>query len=163
MPRQRSGQDEYSEPITVYLEIGTHNRQPLFGELAHGGVLLTKGGKAAKQHIESLDTYVDGVIVDTSLVMPDAVHAIVMLGTDPFARSFPDLSRVVAAFRKRVLDDWKEGVARRGWANYEGHLWQKSYRDTLIESATQLNDVRARIYSLPSRAQAAAGNDPEVN
>lgn len=142
------------EPITTHVVLHTHERQPLLGHLTEHGIMLSPGGKAVARHLTDLPDHHEGVLVDSFIVMPDHIHVILLLGTDPFQRRFPDLSQVVNAFKHRVQQDWKAGTANKGWPPYENHLWQKAYRDTPIESQTELQEARRFLYENPQRTYA---------
>jgi REP element-mobilizing transposase RayT len=149
-PLRYKGHD-YRAPCSVHVTICTHRRQHLFGAMSATGVRLNEAGRFVETALLTLDARDDGVVIDTHIVMPDHLHAIIVLGTNPDAEtpcSIPDLIR---RFKLRVMRSWSKGVAVRGWLRYDSHLWQQSYYDTLMRNDQHLEMTRAYILGNPGR------------
>lgn len=115
------------------------------------GVALSDAGRFVEQTLLSLHSDRDGIVIDTHIVMPDHLHAIIMLGTNPVAPTEPSIPDLVKMFKLRVFRSWPRGVKERGWPRYAGHLWQVSYHDTLIRNDAHLEKTREYILRNPGR------------
>lgn len=149
-PLRYRGHD-YRMPCCVHVTICTHHRQPLFGTVSAAGIHLNDAGHFVASSLHALHSDADGIAIDTHIIMPDHLHAIIMLGTNPHAdttASIPDLVRNV---KTRIQKSWPTGVRRGRWAPYETHLWQRSYYDTLIRNDAHLETTRAYILDNPRR------------
>ncbi len=110
---------------------------------------MNDAGRFAESALLTLNSVTHGVAIDTHIVMPDHLHAIIDLGTNPSIdtdNSIPDLIRVC---KMRVMRSWPSGIRDRGWSRYDVHLWQQSYYDTLIRNDTHLETTRAYILDNP--------------
>ena len=89
--------------------------------------------------------------IDTHVVMPDHLHAIIHLGMNPSVDTLGSISDLIRVFKMRVLKSWPAGVRDRGWDRYGTHLWQRSYYDTLIRNDKHLETTRTYILDNPRR------------
>lgn len=149
-PLRYRGHD-YRAPCCVHVTICTHHRQTLFGTISAAGLHLNDAGRFASAAIRSLHSDAEGIAIDTHIVMPDHVHAIIVLGTNPNVNMTESIPDVVRRFKMRVIRSWPGGIRNRGWEPYDTHLWHRSYHDTLIESEAQLEQTRAYILANPAR------------
>ena len=149
-PLRYTGHD-YRAPCRVHITICTHHRQPLFGTVAASGVHLNDAGRHVAASLHALHSDADGIAIDTQIVMPDHVHAIIVLGTNPHRETTTSIPELVRSFKMRVMKSWPAGVRTKGWEPYEEHLWQRSYYDTLIRNDAHLDATREYILANPSR------------
>jgi REP element-mobilizing transposase RayT len=148
---------DYRAPCTVHVTICTHHHQPLFGAIDRRGLHLNDAGRFVAAALAALHSDAGGIAIDTSIVMPDHVHAIIALGTNPAVATTASIPSVVEAFKMRVFKSWPAGIRRGGWAPYDTHLWQRSYYDTLIRTDAHLQTTRAYILANPDRWIARLG------
>lgn len=149
-PLRYKGHD-YHAPCVVHITICTHNRQRLFGAIRADGMRLSDAGQYVEQMLLSLHSDQHGIAIDTQIVMPDHLHAILMLGTNPMVHTEPSIPDLVKMFKLRVFRAWPRGVKERGWPRYDAHLWQVSYHDTLIRNDAHLETTREYILGNPGR------------
>jgi putative transposase len=149
-PLRYTGHD-YHAPCSVHVTICTHHRQPLFGTVTPTGMHVNDAGHFVAVSLHSINSHVHGIAIDTHIVMPDHVHSIIVLGTNPRAATTPSIPEIVRAFKMRVMRSWPTGVRKQGWAPYDTHLWQRSYYDTLIRNDAHLETTRAYILDNPRR------------
>jgi putative transposase len=142
---------DYRAPCCVHVTICTHNRQPLFGTISDIGVHLNDAGRFTANALRSLHSEAEGIAVDTFIVMPDHVHAIIMLGTNPRALTTASIPDIVQRFKMRVVKSWPVGIRTQGWSPYDTHLWHRSYNDTLIDNDAHLQRTREYILGNPAR------------
>lgn len=149
--RMRYDGHDYRAPCTVHVTIRTHHHQRLFGTIDRTGLHLNDAGRFAAASLLALHADADGVAIDTHIVMPDHVHAIIVLGTNPDSEANASIPLVVEAFKMRVFKSWPAEIRRGVWRRYDAHLWQRSYYDTLIRSDHHLANTRAYILANPDR------------
>ncbi|HVL24047.1 MAG TPA: hypothetical protein VM450_08180 [Thermomicrobiales bacterium] len=74
---------DYHAPCVVHVTICTHHRQPLFGAVNAAGLRLNAAGQVVADALRAIHADRDGIGLDTCLVMPDHLHAIIVLGANP--------------------------------------------------------------------------------
>ncbi len=142
---------DYRAPCIVHVTICTHHRQRLFGAIDRTGLHLNDAGRFAEASLLALHADAAGVAIDTQIVMPDHVHAIIVLGTNPDVATDVSIPLLVEGFKMRLFKTWPTGIRRGGWQPYDTHLWQRSYYDTLIRNDRHLETTRAYILANPNR------------
>lgn len=142
---------DYRAPCCVHVTICTWNRQPLFGTITPDGMTLSDAGHFTEAALLALRSDRHGIAVDAHIVMPDHVHAIILLGTNPHVQTTDSIPDVVRRFKMRVMKSWPGGVRERGWPRYDTHLWHPSYYDTLIRNEQHLEITRQYILGNPGR------------
>lgn len=157
-PLRYRGHD-YRAPCSVHVTICTHHRQALFGRIDASGLRLNGAGRFVSTALLALHSDAAGIAIDTHIVMPDHVHAIIMLGTNPRVDTPSSIPALVESFKMRVLKSWPAGIRRDRWVPYDTHLWQRSYYDTLIRDDRHLEKTRAYIRANPDRWIARIGVD----
>jgi REP element-mobilizing transposase RayT len=142
---------DYRAPCCVHVTICTHNRQRLFGSVDAGAVHLGDAGQMALRALQAIHDEGAGIGLDAHIVMPDHLHAIIILGTHPGVDTTVSVSDVVRDFKTRVQRSWPAGVRRGQWPAYDGRLWQRSFNDVLIEHPGHLDRTREYILANPDR------------
>ena len=102
------------------MTICTRDKRCLFGD---GAELTALGGLAEKELLRIPERF-PGVRMDKHVIMPNHIHAIVVLGCDGAERSrpLPTLSTVVGLY--------KSGVSRLAGES----VWQRSFYDHIIRN-----------------------------
>ncbi len=149
--RMRYDGHDYRAPCTVHVTICTHHHQHLFGTIDRAGLHHNDAGRFAATSLLALHSDAEGIAIDTHIVMPDHVHAIIVLGTNPEIETTTSIPLLVEAFKMRLFKSWPTGIRRGGWQRYDEHLWQRSYYDTLIRNDRHLEKTRAYILANPDR------------
>ena len=122
-----------------------------------------------------------GIDVDRYVIMPNHLHAIIVLLAGPAGlgltpenqelpvdRSAPRLALgdIVQRFKAMTSARYRAGVARDHWKRYEGILWQRDYYEHIVRDRTGLARIREYIESNPLRWDldrenpARTGRDP---
>jgi putative transposase len=142
---------DYSAPGSYFVTVNAYTHAPWFGIVAKGLMHPNPAGKMLRFVWNSLPDRFPGIMADAIVVMPDHVHGIVMLGTDPEIASTPTLGDVVGAFKSITAIEYGRGVRESGWRPYKRQFWQRSFRDTIIRSDRALEEFRAYIEGNPGR------------
>lgn len=155
----------------------TQGRRHLFGSVVDGAMRRSDAGEMVARRIEEIDRAFAGVAsVDIHVVMPNHIHAIIVVRADPQ----PALRRVEGSARPPIPQptagprlpsgaqhpgslpaimqwlkamttrDYMAGVESLGWPPFEGRLWQRGYHDRVLRDGER---ERARAYILANPAQ----------
>ena len=138
---------DYSTPNAYFITVCTKNRKNLFwvdvGAIIDRpeNVPLTNLGMIARQSIEDIPKYYASVSVDHFVIMPNHVHLLLQINTDPDGRSMiaPTISTVV-----RLM---KGAVSRHAGFT----VWQKGFYDHVIRKDNDHQDIWNYIEGNPSK------------
>ena len=149
---------DYSQPGAYFVTICLKPRLPRFGEVRRGDpcgrpplpphVAHTFLGKIAVDTFSYLET-IYPVSIPIHIVMPDHVHAIIVLEQWATARVAPTLGQVVGAYKSKVSTQWLAMCKERGVTM--GPLWQRGYYEHVIRSQQDLDEAAEYILGNPGR------------
>ena len=108
----------YSTPNYYFVTICTRDKRCLFGAPNH----LNLFGKIAEVGLSQIEPHFPGVRVDKHIVMPNHIHAIVVL-----TNTKVNLSVVIGQYKAFVSN-------RMHKAGHTGPVWQTSFHDHVIRS-----------------------------
>jgi REP element-mobilizing transposase RayT len=176
---------DYAQPGAYFVTICVEGRRCLFGHIAEGASVLNDPGRMVADLLDCLPGRFPNVTVDASVVMPNHVHAILILhecpvvGVGPRAYPCPPIDRtlqrtscassdtgthmgvplpdVVGWFKTMTTNAYIRGVRDHGWARFDGRLWQRNYFERVLRDEDRL--ARARRYVAENPARWA--DDPE--
>jgi REP element-mobilizing transposase RayT len=138
-------QYDYRLPGTYFVTTITLGRIPLLGDLQERECVLSPAGVLVRNAWRRIPEAVPGVNLDAFVVMPDHVHAVLVLperaGTEPLA-----LSRIVGWAKSRSAHEIN---ALRGTPGHR--VWQASFHDRIVRDAEALDRIRNYIESNPYR------------
>ena len=77
---------DYSQPGAYFITLVTQGRDCIFGEVIEGDMVLNWYGKTVQRDWMDLSHHYQFVTIDAFIVMPNHVHAIVVLRTDDVGR-----------------------------------------------------------------------------
>lgn len=109
---------DYSNNNYYFITICTHNKKCIFGT---AGVLNTNG-QISKNELEYLSGRYEGVYVDNYIVMPNHVHAIIVLENQN-----KTLSEIIGLYKSGVSKKIRE-------KDVTIKVWQRSFHDHIIRS-----------------------------
>jgi putative transposase len=147
---------DYALPGAYFITVCAAGRGAFFGEVVNATVRLNSPGLVVAEALAAVPDHHDAA-VDTSVVMPDHVHAILFLvrpkghGRDK-SGPYETLSDVIGAFKARVTRQ----LHRR--------IWQRSFYDHVIRDDADLERVREYIETNPLRwslRERAEGRGPD--
>ena len=137
-----SGYD-YSRSNYYFVTICTDEKKDLFGEIGK----LNCFGKIAEQKLLEIEQHYENVFVDKYVIMPNHIHAIIILKKLKTERSrpFPTLSEVVGLYKSGVTKEIHK-------IESELKIWQKSFNDVIIRNEKAYNEKCKYIYDNPLKA-----------
>jgi REP element-mobilizing transposase RayT len=138
----------------VFATICTQGRQRLFGTVRDGEVMLTPAGVQATERWRQIPVRFPDVLIDAFIVMPDHIHAILMIRSDPAVEQETTVGDVVRWFKSTMFADYTTGTKVHGWAPYDRQLWQRNFYDRIIRTDHELDRIRQYIEGNPARWQA---------
>ena len=116
----RLGGCDYSQPGMYFVTICTKEREPVFGNIADGVMVVNDIGKIVDATWCEIPRYYENVSIDEYQIMPDHFHGIILIneprvpvGAGPCARPHPDASRAHPRFRYATMpqEGQPQGVA----------------------------------------------------
>jgi putative transposase len=144
---------DYSGPGTWFVTICTTDRACLFGMVNDGVMLPSTAGLVIESWWHSIPLEYPDALLDAMVVMPNHIHGIISLGTNPERASHggPTLSEVIGWFKSRSTHDYILGVRTDGWPRFRGKLWQETFYDHIVRSDRALDRIRAYVEANPSQ------------
>ena len=132
---------DYSQPGCIFVTLCTHQRQTLFGRIIDSEMLISPVGEHARDLWYRLPEQYEGVIVDTFVIMPDHIHAIVFLGANPNVQSNdPSLSDIIKLYKVTMHAAYGANVKEERWRSYKTHLWQRGFHDRIRATGNRQGD-----------------------
>ena len=138
-----------------FVTLCVQDRLRLFGRIEPSGVALSEPGRLIRDSLLELERFETGLRVDTLVVMPDHLHAILALARPGGADPVRDLGAIVGRYKSLSTRRYAAGVHGRGWPPLRGRLWQRSYYDRVIRDERECEEIREYIRTNPQRWLAA--------
>jgi putative transposase len=137
---------DYGSPGWYFATICTKNKKCCLGQAAGGQIILSHAGIIAETEMRSIPSHYHNVIVDRYVVMPNHVHAIVVIDGN---HVYTPVGTRLAASRARahgqlplILGGYKAGVSRICHAHGLVFAWQARFHDHILRSNASVNAVR---------------------
>jgi REP element-mobilizing transposase RayT len=141
---------DYATPGAYFVTVCAARRGPVFGRLHGETVVLDAVGSIVAAQLAGVADRLPGVSLDAWIVMPDHLHAIVLL-----EQGRSRLGSVVGAV--------KSGSTRESRAHRApGRLWQRGYYDHVVRDEADLERVREYITTNPVRAATRVGGEARL-
>jgi REP element-mobilizing transposase RayT len=128
--------------------------QTRFGSIEDGEARLNDAGAmVADCWLSNVSRYPSAAL-DQFVVMPNHMHAIVFLGTDPgLPERGASLSRIVQSFKSITTVEYAKGVRLGTFPPFERVLWQRGFHDKIIRNDRALEAARLYIEGNPGQMQ----------
>jgi len=149
-PRLRSF--DYTTAGAYFVTAVTHNRARVFGELSGTAdtIIVNDAGEMIQRWWNQVPQKFPSVTLDAHVVMPDHLHAVVVLQCSSDRAHVPvSLPRVMQWFKTMTSADYFRRVKSDRWPRVEKRLWQRSYYDHVIRGEDDLIEIRTYIESNP--------------
>ncbi len=157
---------DYSQQGVYFLTFCTRDKEPLFGEIAYGRIVLKKWGKIAENFWYEIPDHFENVLLDEFIVMPNHVHGILVIlesaqGAIVGAQHAAPLQDTSESRRINVkpgslgaiVRSYKSAVSR--YINQQRQtpgapVWQRNYYDHIIQNIDELHATRLYIRNNPA-------------
>jgi REP element-mobilizing transposase RayT len=145
---------DYSQTGHYFVTVNAFMRFDSFGQIDENGIQLNPLGHMIDQAIAYTPIRTPGVLIDTHIVMPDHIHAIMTI--DGQERSEHESSSSIPQAVQRLKSYTENQYARNDafgpFRHRVGHrLWQRSFYEHVIRNDHQLQTVREYIRCNPAR------------
>ncbi len=114
-----SGYD-YSSANHYFITVCTHGKSCIFGSAD----AISEFGSIAERELIDLENHFKNVFVDKYVVMPNHIHAIIVIKNDERVHSLPT---VIGSYKSAVSRKIHESMPKL-------KVWQKSFYDRIIRS-----------------------------
>jgi REP element-mobilizing transposase RayT len=161
---------DYRSRGWYFVTICAQNHACIFGEIVDAEVRLSRIGLVAESELQSLHGHYDNVQLDAHVVMPNHVHAMVMIEGDhcfssnakmsvrvqntasTFAPPLPgSLSAIVRSYKAGVTLKCRE-------LGLQQTIWQSRFHDHLLRGDKVISAVRDYIRNNPAKWRADKEN-----
>lgn len=137
---------DYRLPGIYFVTTNTLERVPLLGALRRGECVLSPSGRIVRDTWRRISERFPGVELDAFVVMPDHVHALLVLPEQPESEAI-SLSSIVGWAKSRSAHEIN---ALRGTPG--ARVWHTSFHDRILRDPEALHRVRRYIENNPRRA-----------
>jgi REP element-mobilizing transposase RayT len=154
---------DYRSPGWYFVTICTRDHLCILGNVARGQMQLSPSGEVAESELRNLPHHYVHVSIDHFIVMPNHIHAIVVIegqhrhSTNPETRTqAPSIGGLLlmppkAGSLSAIIRSYKAGVTRRchemGLKTFE---WQSGFYDHIVRANTSLQAIRDYIEKNPA-------------
>jgi REP element-mobilizing transposase RayT len=138
---------DYSTPGVYFVTICTEDRACLFGDVVDGVLIPHTSGLMVESWWHTIPRRYPSVDVADVVVMPNHLHGLIMLGTDPEHEVLLPLSKVVGWFKSITTADYRRGV---GWPRFPGKLWQDGFYDHIVRTDAAQRRIEQYIAANPA-------------
>ena len=161
---------DYSQTGAYFVTVCSRSRECLFGDVVDGKMILNDAGRMVRDVWEELPKYYPRVDIDAFVIMPNHVHAIIvltdgMVGAGPRARPDPmtltgqpqgvapmlSLPDVVHRFKSLATARFRHGILKLSCPPFNKRLWQRNYYEHIIRNDHDLFNIRQYIDSNPAK------------
>ena len=129
---------DYSSEGYYFVTICTHQKRCIFGNPKHLNAL----GRIAQEGLTSIDEHFPDVIVDKYVVMPNHIHAIIVLRGNSV-----NLSTVIGSYKSYVTQKIHSLYPKL-------EVWQTSFHDHIIRNQHGYEQIWSYIDSNPDNWEA---------
>ena len=109
---------DYTNDNYYFITICTHEKECIFGTVEQ----LNQLGEIAMQDLQNIENCYEGVRIDNCIVMPNHVHAIIVL-----ENANTSLNQVIGLYKSGVSRKIRKIVP-------DMQVWQRSYHDHIIRN-----------------------------
>jgi REP element-mobilizing transposase RayT len=153
---------DYRNPGCYFVTICTKHREPHFGRVVNGGMVLSRVGEIAVYCWREIPHHHAGIKLDEFVIMPDHMHGIVVIRNPVVvvetvhapSLGKPTMSEISpkAGSLGVILRSYKSAVTRlAGLDGFRRFAWQALYYDHIVRDEQSLCNIRQYIIDNPVR------------
>jgi putative transposase len=144
---------DYSSAGAYFVTLCTKDKNCLFGRVEEGAMLLNNYGEMAERFLQILSVRYPGVILDEYVVMPNHVHAVLIImdgdvgetHEPPLRRKF-SLPLIMGFYKMNTAKELNQLRQTPGCP-----VWQRSYYERVIRNENELREIRSYIRNNPTQ------------
>jgi len=143
---------DYKNSGLYFVTIDIYRRQPLFGILQNGEMILNLAGEMVRDVWLSMPTRFENTVCHAFIIMPEHFHAILEI-CPPLqdAESNKSLGEMIGAFKSITTNAYIHGVREKGWPPFDAKLWHRNYFEHIIRDDRAYENITAYIENNPRR------------
>lgn len=158
---------DYSQNGAYFVTICVNKKQELLGNIENGEMIPNDAGLMVENILCSMPDYNSGVIIDSHVIMPNHIHAVIVinvgaphrgrldnddLGEDSASPVRRDLrlGEIIARFKTLTTNKYIHGVNENGWEPFYQKLWLRNYHERVIRNESDLENIRKYIVNNPA-------------
>ena len=140
---------DYSTPGAYFVTICAQNRRCLFSRIVGRGlapaeVQLTSLGRIARTQLFSLENRYDHLKIDQFVIMPNHIHAILLLNESAGACSRPTIPDIICAYKSLTTRQSRS-------SGYTGKVFQTSFFEHVIRGQSDYDEIAQYILNNPKQ------------
>lgn len=142
----------YKSAGFYFITFCVQGRLCLLGEITNGKSVLNEAGYIVYREINTIKNRHFGIHVDIFIVMPNHVHAIIVIEPGRTRRSDPtdfSLADVIRNIKTFTTTEYIHGVHTKKWPPFHKRLWQRGYYEQIIRNDKSLSNIRQYIIDNP--------------
>lgn len=140
-----------------FATICSHLKAHIFGEVVSGEMRLSLTGAIVEEELHTLSSHYKNVEVNAHVVMPNHIHAIIMIqgahSFSPHPEPLPQSIGIspIAGSLAAIVRSYKAGVSRRcRRLGFTQDIWQPRFHDKILRNDTIISAVREYIRNNPA-------------
>lgn len=148
---------DYAQPGGYFVTICVRDRECVLGDVVGGDVRLTEYGGIARDFWPQVPVHFPCVSIDASVIMPNHVHAIIVIDEPSVGRGVvttplptgiarPTLGQIVAYYKYQTTKGINQIRNSVGMP-----FWQRSFYDHIIRNDREMDTIRRYILQNPLR------------
>ncbi len=158
---------DYAQAGAYFVTVCAEDHLCLFGNVRDGDMWLNDAGEMVQATWDQIPDRYPAVETDAFVVMPNHIHAIIVLSVGAGPCACPDpigqprgvaptdgrglsLGDVVQRFKTLTTKRYVDGVKQHGWRVFPGRLWQRNYFEHIIRNDHALDQIRLYIMNNPA-------------
>jgi putative transposase len=153
---------DYRSRGWYFVTICSRNKVCIFGQVVRAEVQLSRPGQIANQDLRSLYQHYQDIQVESHVVMPNHVHAIIMIDGDHYFSPAPKNAfepKPAGAFvspqagsLSAIIRSYKAGVTGKAHEiGFRHPIWQTRFHDHLLRGDSVISAVREYIRNNPAK------------
>ncbi len=150
---------DYRQPGTYFVTAVLQDRECLLGEVVNDEMCLNEPGRMVQSVWQDTPSFYPGVGVDSFIVMPNHIHAILVLdgarrdGGETSGGRVLSVGDVIQRLKTLTTRRYVDGVQHQGWRPFRKRLWQRNYYEHIVRDAAALRRFQEYVVANPLRWQ----------
>ena len=135
---------DYASRGWYFVTLCTQDKKCSLGHVVDGQIMLSDAGVIAEAEMKAIPSHYENVIIDWYVVMPNHVHAIIVIEGDNIyspveTRIAASPARTHGRSLSAIVGSYKAGVSRICHAKgLSGFAWQARFHDHILRSNASL-------------------------
>ncbi|MDB4919329.1 transposase [Mucilaginibacter sp.] len=154
---------DYSQAGAYFITICTNQRQPLFGEIINGEMILSEIGQIAYNEWLKTPEIRPYVSLDVFVIMPNHMHGIILINDDPttskgVSHTLQGIDVFTSPLRSpshnigAIVRGYKSAVTKQiNLLDYGDTVWHRNYHEHIIRNEPSYLRISDYIINNPSK------------